>query len=321
MKKILLFLVLVIFVIAITPYALPQSMRKEIFYYLTRNIPGKFTVSRIEYSLFQGSYIDGISWENDNAKVYCPKLYMNTSLYSFVLSKDATFSFENGSIYYKQAPLLEKLSSTIDLKFRSNNLILKNPSKITCKVNEKGTKTFVNHAIIPPFSAQKVEFDLHSGSLKNYQFKNLKLKGVLSLHTLQCTKNHLLASILALLKQAPSQDITVKCGDINFTLDNGILGYTKTPFILDNAFEILSKGTVNMINEQINIVLGFTTESLSKAFNLTSLPPGYIVPFTVKGTYHNPKFDTKQAAKNIALIILLEKIAPDQRSYPKPAPF
>ena len=231
------------------------------------------------------------------------------------------FSFKDSFYYHKDKVLISDLASDIHIHQQQKTLVLTEPCSLTGRFEEEGTRAFIDHNLIPPFSSQTVSLDIKRAHISNLSLKTLSLRGSLNLYTLQCSKNNLLTVILCMLKQKPQENIPVNCGTIPFSAENGVLVYGKTPFLLDNTFEVISKGTVNLISDSLNILVGFTTDSLTKAFDLTNLPDGYIVPFSIRGSIHNPKFDTAQAIKNIAIILLLEKVAPEHRRYPKTQSF
>lgn len=316
MKKFIAFIFFLVLVVIATPFLLPQSIKKQILSYYTQDIPGKLDFEGSELNLLSSSKLSGITWKQDNNRLTIPELIISTPLISYIFNKNITYGFKDGTLYYKGRPLVEKIKTAMAVNLTQTSIALTMPAKMTCEISERGTRAFINHILIPPFSAPKVTLSLDKMSIKEFKLKTLKIEGNLDLGELRCARNHLLSVTLGLLKQKSQDSVTIKCGNIHFTSEKGIVAYPVTPFLLDNTFEILSKGTIDLIQDKVNISLGFTTQSLSRAFNLTALPDGYIVPFTITGSTHKPRIHTSQAIKNIATIILLEKIAPDQRIYP-----
>ena len=195
------------------------------------------------------------------------------------------------------------------------------PCICTAAVIEEGVEAFTNHVLIPPFSSPAISFHLSTGELHTESKNSLRLEGDLRLGVLKCGDNYLLTTILNLLRGKTPTTISVECGIIPFIFQNGVVSFERTHFLIDSTFEIVSFGTANLMSDALNIHVGLTTSSLIRAFDLTCLPPGYMVPFTIKGTTHKPQIQTKEALKTIATLLLLEKIDPQYRVYPKTQSF
>ncbi|MCH9811853.1 hypothetical protein K0U07_03705, partial [bacterium] len=198
---------------------------------------------------------------------------------------------------------------------------LSRKSAITASVIEEGTAKFTSHSIIPPFSARRASLHLDKGSMLIQNKKKFNLIGTLALGTLECNKNHLLSTTIKLLKLQPQATIPVTCGNIHFIIQDGIGSFRKTAFVIDKEFLVMSKGTANFVNETLNIDIGLMADSIERAFGVSFLPQGYMIPFKVDGTFANPKFHTKKAIANIATILLLKQVAPNMRKLPAAGSF
>jgi hypothetical protein len=316
MKKVFLLLILII-AVGTFPYYAPKSTKVYLFELLCKNHPGKFSIEDIHLNYFSGQVIKGFSWEDNHSKLYLPSLTVNASIISILLNGKLPTDFQQGTLLYKNKKLFTNITASLPLLSKGSHLMSSSPCYVKGDIELEGTNAYTNHVLIPPFSAKEVLLTVDTLNWNTEKIKSLKMKGSLSLNRLSCCKNHLLSVILCLLRQPIDREVSVECGKIEFATDDGILLYKKTPFLLDECFEIVSKGTVNMVADQLNLSIGLTTDSLINAFGLCSLPEGYMIPFKINGSIHNPNIDTKPALASIAALLLLKKIDPNSRTYPK----
>lgn len=289
--------------------------------YYTKDIPGSISYDKIEISRSWHCTLYNVTWEYGNVEVQLPKITLGNPLWDLYYGTAMPVETSKGQLFYKKNLLLDSICGEIFFTNKNKTLTLFKKSQIHCSIVENGTKTFLNHGVIPPFSAEKVTLTLEKGSIDTTNTKHQQLSGNLALHTLDCTENHLLSVILKMLKREPQARIPVSCGDIHFIMENGIAAFRKTPFLVDQDYTILSKGTVNFNQATLNISVGLVADSIKKAFDIQYLPDGYIIPFTIDGSISNPKYHTKNAIASIAAIILLKKISPESRTFPKTQPF
>jgi hypothetical protein len=320
MKK-LVALILLLIVIFSLPKTLPFSIKEKIFTTMVGKIKGTLQVEGIEFNWFSDLTLKNLRWQDQNTEVKIPSLVIHTPLIPFLLKKGIDYHFVDATLYYKEKPLLNRVEGSLTLVYDQNKLTLVKPALVTSEVIEEGVEAFTNHILIPPFSSPLISLQLFSASLNTESKSSLKLQGELRLGSLRCKENHLLSVILNLLRQKVPKAITIECGKIPFIIENSIASFDKSPFLIDNTFEILSLGTINLLSDALNIHVGLTTSSLIRAFDLTFLPPGYMVPFMIKGTTHSPQIIVKEALKTIGILLLLEKIDPQHRVYPKTQSF
>ncbi len=320
MKKILA-LFFFILVAIFLPSILPFTVKKAIFDQLTKNTPGAFTVSEIDFNWFSKTTFGDVTWEYKNTRVKFLKVDINASLSKIFLEKAIPVNCCSGTIYYKDKILFDHVKAEPSIRYKDKKLTIAQDCTITAAVVEEGVEAFTNHALIPPFSSPLVSLHLCSFEINSSSKHSLKMEGDLRLGTLKCAQNHLLTTVLSLLREKPTTYTTVECGIMPFIVQNGVVSFDRTHFLVDKAFEMISLGTVNLMSDGLNIHVGLTTSSLIRAFDLTFLPPGYMVPFKIEGTTHKPEIQVKEALKTIAALILLEKIAPQNRIYPKTQAF
>jgi hypothetical protein len=321
MKK-LFFLIFVLLCIAgalfFLPYYLPQNIRKMAVNHYTKKLPGTIT--------FDSVYITGRTWEPSlynftwnykDIELKLPVIALDNSLWALYNGASTPIKTFKGKLFYKKKLLLDDIIAKIFFTSKDKTLALSKESLVHCSIIEDGTKAFLNHGVIPPFSADKVSLTLKKGSINTADKKHHNLSGTLELGALDCTENHLLSIILKMLKRQPQARIPVSCGAINFIVDNGIASYRKTPFLVDEDYTIVSKGTVNCSASTLNISVGLMADSIKRAFDIQHLPDNYMIPFKIDGPIANPKYHTKNAIASIAAIILLKKISPETRTLPK----
>jgi hypothetical protein len=320
MKKFLFFSLLLI-TIFLSPYFIPLKLKKWLIQTKFKNIPGNIFIENITIDPFEGIVLDEFIWENKNTKVLIPSLKLNSSLFSLLIPKKTMLIFENGKVFYKEKILISKLKTFAPIEFNDEQILLKHLCLIDGKIHKEGTEKFINHTLIPSFSSEFFSLQLEEGLVKKTGISSLNTKGKLNLNTLCSEKNILLTLILNLLKQPVCINTKIDCGTICFKIINGITVFDPTPFVIDDTYDILSKGMINFVSGNLNISVAFTTSSLIKAFDIDCLPEGFLIPFTIGGTIAKPKIEIKDAAKAIAALLVLKKIDPEIRIYPKVKPF
>ena len=284
-------------------------------YYL-KELPGSTSYKEIEISDAFHLKIKEVSWKHGHVEVRLPEVHIDNSIFAMVAGEEIPLTTKQGRLYYKGALLLEDLSAKIFAKQDKEKYSLSRRSALTASVIEEGTAKFSSHHIIPPFSAQRVSLHLDKGSMLIENKKKFDLAGTLALGTLECNKNHLLSTIVRLLRLQPPATVPVTCGNIHFIIQDGIGSFRKTAFVIDQEFLVMSKGTANFVKERLNMDIGLMSASLEQAFGIDFLPPGYMVPFKVDGTFANPQFHTKKAIAHIAAILLLKAVSPEKRTLP-----
>ncbi|MCH9617139.1 MAG: hypothetical protein SP4CHLAM5_04910 [Chlamydiia bacterium] len=321
MKKLFLLILILLFAagtLFFFPYLLPQKIQKMAVNHYTKDLPGTITYDSV--------YITGRTWEPSlynftwkykDIELKLPVIALEGSLWELYNGTSTPIKTFKGKLFYKNKLLLDDIMAKIFFAGKDQTVSLSKESLVHCSIIEGGTKAFLNHGVVPPFSAEKVTLTLKKGSINRENKKIHNLSGSLALGTLDCTENHLLSVILKMLKSQPQARIPVNCGTINFMVDNGIASYRKTPFLVDEEYTVVSKGTVNFNQSTLNISVGLMADSIKKAFDIQYLPDNYIIPFKIDGTISNPKYHTKNALASIAAIILLKKISPETRKFPK----
>jgi hypothetical protein len=315
MKKIL-FLFLFLTAIFFSPYYIPLNLKKALVQRKIEHLPGIFLMENVQIDPFSGLLLEGVTWEYKDTKVLIPSLELNSSLFSLLIQGKSWVIFNNGRVFYKNKLLISNLKSIAAIEFNSEQLSLKEACSINGKIHKEGTEEFTNHTLIPTFSANSFSLDLEKGTISKTGLSSLNIFGNLNLNTLTCEKNKLLKITLALLRQSVSKNMDIECGNISFKILNGIAAFAPTPFIIDHSYDVLSKGTINLISGNLNVLIALTTSSLIKAFDIFDLPEGYLIPFTINGTINNPNIEIKEAAKAIVTLLLLKKIDPESRHYP-----
>ena len=324
MKK-LLFLIFLLLcaagVLYLHPNLIPLKVKKMGISHYTKSMPGSITFKEAEITSDHHFLLYDFSWSHKDIVVKIPLLKIDAPITSIYSGEQIPIILPKGQMFYKRQLLLDNIRGSISFTKKENILSLSRKCSIDCSIVESGTKAFLNHSIIPPFSGDNVTLTLKKGSFNTEKKNHYNLSGILSLHTLSCTENHLLSVILKILKSEPQSRIPVSCGDIIFAIENGIASYRKTPFLVDSIYNIVSKGTVNFPSNSLNLSVGILADAIKRAFNIGHLPDNYMIPFKIDGKISKPTYHTKEALASIAAIILLKKIAPESRTLPKSSSF
>ncbi|MFI5333786.1 MAG: hypothetical protein ACHQT8_01305 [Chlamydiales bacterium] len=94
---------------------------------------------------------------------------------------------------------------------------------------------------------------------------------------------------------------------IDFSIQKGEIAFERTEILLNQTFEIATWGNLHLPDETIDMVLGLTSQCLTKAFGIKNLPLDYVMQIPMKGKMNDVKLDTKSATAKIAALLLWQQ--------------
>lgn len=145
-----------------------------------------------------------------------------------------------------------------------------------------------------------------------YPFSLEKLqvgKAVLDLGKVNCKNGESLQTIVSLLKAdrlSDSSEMTVWFTPFAFQISQGLLTAGRLDALLADSIHICTWGRVNLLNDQLNMVLGIPGDTLRAAFGLKNLSDNMVLTIDVKGTTSHPEINKGAAAAKIAALIAKE---------------
>jgi hypothetical protein len=112
-----------------------------------------------------------------------------------------------------------------------------------------------------------------------------------------------LQALLALLKTGSGNRLTATTTPVLAQVKNGIATYERTDIILDNKISVATWGNIDLVQDQVNMVLGLPAETLDKVLNIDGLSADYVMQIPVEGSTSSPKVNWQKAGRDIALLL------------------
>ncbi|MFS8563086.1 MAG: hypothetical protein LVR00_01630 [Rhabdochlamydiaceae bacterium] len=191
---------------------------------------------------------------------------------------------------YAQVRLTKELSKLLlkDIDTLSNSGI-KADSPLTLEIPKEG------------FSLPLLPFSLKTANMPNVTIELGKL--------LSENKGNLseIVGILKLSTVSKEKEIGIWFSPINLTLKDGVIEVERTEALIADAYQICTWGTVDLINNDVNLVLGLTESCLRKAFKIQNLPDTYVLQIPVTGTLEDIHVNTLLATTKVSELILWQQ--------------
>jgi len=112
-----------------------------------------------------------------------------------------------------------------------------------------------------------------------------------------------LQALLALLRTNTGNQVTATITPVLAQVKNGIATYERTDIILDNRISVVTWGKIDLVQDQVNMVLGLPAETLRKVLNIQGLAKDYVMQIPVEGSTAAPKVNWQKAGRDIALLL------------------
>src|SRR5581483_2872856 len=90
---------------------------------------------------------------------------------------------------------------------------------------------------------------------------------------------------------------------IDLSIKQGIADIERTEILLADTFDICVWGNVDLVKDYVDMVLGLTSQTLSKAFGIQNLPENYVLTLPMKGPSNNVQINTGKATTKVALLL------------------
>lgn len=104
------------------------------------------------------------------------------------------------------------------------------------------------------------------------------------------------------------QEIRVETSSINADFDTGGgLTCSRFDLLLAERLHVASWGTIDLIEETIEMILAIPETTLREIMGLSSLPRNYYLKIPIKGTFDQPQIDWNTASFNIVQHMLQER--------------
>jgi hypothetical protein len=90
---------------------------------------------------------------------------------------------------------------------------------------------------------------------------------------------------------------------IDFSIKQGIADIERTEILLADTFDVCVFGKFDLVKAYVDMILGLTAQTLSKAFGIKNLPENYVLTVPMKGPADNVQINTNKATAKVALLL------------------
>ncbi len=106
---------------------------------------------------------------------------------------------------------------------------------------------------------------------------------------------------------------------IDLHVKNGVIDWERTEILITDTFDVCLWGTVDLPKNDVQMILGLTSDALRRAFGIKDLPQKYVLHIPITGTLSNVKINTGAATAKVAALMLWQKKAAAGGSLRGPA--
>lgn len=128
----------------------------------------------------------------------------------------------------------------------------------------------------------------------------------LELGKISCRNEGNINIALGLLKSKQldkGNDLMLWFAPIDLSIQRGLADIERTEILLAETFDICVWGQVDLLQNYVDMTLGLTAATLSKAFGIKNLPEKYVLTLPMKGPADNVQINTSKATAKIALLL------------------
>jgi hypothetical protein len=86
-------------------------------------------------------------------------------------------------------------------------------------------------------------------------------------------------------------------------LKEGVLTCERTEILVGDTYELATWGSVDLVKNKVNMILGLTAQCLEQAFGIKKLPQDYVLQLQMKGKMNEVKINSGAATAKIAALI------------------
>ncbi len=114
---------------------------------------------------------------------------------------------------------------------------------------------------------------------------------------------HIALGLLKTKQFDKTNDLMLWFAPLDLSVKQGFVDMERTEILLANTFDICLWGNVDLIKDYIDMTLGLTAQTLSKAFGIKNLPQNYVLRIPMRGKADDVQIDTGKATSKIALLL------------------
>ena len=100
-----------------------------------------------------------------------------------------------------------------------------------------------------------------------------------------------------------NSELSLWFAPIDLSVQQGLINMDRTEILLANIFDICLFGKVDLIKNYVDMVLGLTSQTLSKAFGIKNLPENYVLTIPMRGKADHVQINSGKATAKMALLL------------------
>jgi hypothetical protein len=100
-----------------------------------------------------------------------------------------------------------------------------------------------------------------------------------------------------------SGELSLWFAPIDLKIKKGMVAIERTEILLADTFDICVWGTYDLVQDYVDMLLGLTAQTLSRAFGVKNLPENYVLTIPMKGPAQNVQLNSSKATTKITLLL------------------
>jgi len=128
-------------------------------------------------------------------------------------------------------------------------------------------------------------------------------KAVIDAGRMQFSNTGELQKLLRLLQASEVKEVTIWATPLFLSMDRGVLSLSRMDMLILDHYHLATWGQVDLAKDNVDLVIGITSEALNYALKIPSLNKGEMLQLPLKGKTRNTKIDQAKAASRIASIL------------------
>src|SRR6185295_8511866 len=112
--------------------------------------------------------------------------------------------------------------------------------------------------------------------------------------------------VTSLLRLPSKSESELWLTPIYMQLANGVVTLKRSDALVDNMVQIATWGTVDLINDRVDMAIGILGDGLRRALRLENISPNYVLQLPLRGTTATASIDKTRAAAKIAALTFPE---------------
>lgn len=145
--------------------------------------------------------------------------------------------------------------------------------------------------------------------LKEFCLKEIKIKTMQIDPGILYAKNSGMLSLLTSflkIKNTKDSDLSLWFTPIYIEMEKGIIECKRADVLLSDSFPLATWGSIDLVKNKVNMILGLSGQALGHAFDLKRMDPNSLIQIPIKGSTQSPRFDTARATAKITALKLQE---------------